>query len=173
MTDILRAHDLSRDVKNDTHTHLTVDEYKQREMKKAEIQKLNTHINELKKKNPAELTEEEITLIKNQNDFMRSEILNYRVPSRHSHGSSAQNSFPLKFSRRTNYSLLLPNLKNRAYRLLRKTVRCTFPTTHRKLPPLSPRLFVRIRLRVCGRKLRLKLTGSFIAPKILMTCSAS
>ncbi len=78
MTDILRAHDLSRDVKNDTHAHLTVDEYKQREMKKAEIRKLNAHINELKKKNPTELTVEEITLIKNQNDFMRSEILNYR-----------------------------------------------------------------------------------------------
>ena len=78
MTDILRAHDLSRDVKNDTHAHLTVDEYKQQEMKKAEIRKLNAHINELKKKNPIELTEEEITLIKNQNDFMRSEILNYR-----------------------------------------------------------------------------------------------
>lgn len=69
---------LSRDVKNDTHTHLTVDEYKQQEMKKAEIRKLNAHINELKKKNPTELTEEEIALIKNQNDFMRSEILNYR-----------------------------------------------------------------------------------------------
>jgi|InofroStandDraft_1065614.scaffolds.fasta_scaffold01161_4 hypothetical protein len=78
MTDILRAHDLGRDVKNDTHAHLTVDEYKQQEMKKAEIRKLNAHINELKKKNPTELTEEEITLIKNQNDFMRSEILNYR-----------------------------------------------------------------------------------------------
>lgn len=78
MTDILRAHDLSRDVKNDTHAHLTVDEYKQQEMKKAEIRKLNAHINELKKKNPTELTEEEITLIKNQNDYMRSEILNYR-----------------------------------------------------------------------------------------------
>jgi len=78
MTDILRAHDLSRDVKNDTHAHLTVDEYKQQEMKKAEILKLNAHINELKKKNPSELTEEEIALIKNQNDFMRSEILSYR-----------------------------------------------------------------------------------------------
>lgn len=78
MIDILRAHDLSREVKNDTHAHLTVDEYKQQEMKKAEIRKLNAHINELKKKNPTELTEEEITLIKNQNDFMRSEILNYR-----------------------------------------------------------------------------------------------
>ena len=63
MTDILRAHDLSRDVKNDTHAHLTVDEYKQQEMKKAEIRKLNAHINELKKKNPTELTEEEITMI--------------------------------------------------------------------------------------------------------------
>ncbi len=78
MTDILRAHDLSRNVKNDTHAHLTVDEYKQQEMRKAEILKLNAHINELKKKNPSELTEEEIALIKNQNDFMRSEILNYR-----------------------------------------------------------------------------------------------
>ena len=47
-------------------------------MKKAEIRKLNAHINELKKKNPTELTEEEIALIKNQNDFMRSEILTYR-----------------------------------------------------------------------------------------------
>ncbi len=74
MTDILRKHDLSRDVKNVRREHLTVDEYKDFAAKKQEIRNVNSHINELKKKNPAELTPDEIELIRNQNDLMRSEI---------------------------------------------------------------------------------------------------
>ncbi len=74
MTEILRKHDLSRDVKDVHREHLTVDEYKDYAAQKAEIQKTNEHINQLKKKNPAELTSDEIELIKNQNDIMRSEI---------------------------------------------------------------------------------------------------
>ena len=74
MVDILHAHELSRDVKNIRREHLTVDEYKHHATQVAEIKKVNTHINELKKKNPTDLTESEIELIKNQNDVMRSEI---------------------------------------------------------------------------------------------------
>lgn len=75
MTDILHAHDLSRDVKNVHREHLTVDEYKIHAAQKAEIRKVNDHINELKKKNSDEYTTAEVDLIKNQNDVMRSEIL--------------------------------------------------------------------------------------------------
>ncbi|MDE7194718.1 MAG: plasmid recombination protein, partial [Oscillospiraceae bacterium] len=60
MTDILRNHDLSRDVKYVHREHLTVDEYKTHAAQKAEIRKINEHINKLKKKNPAELTPDEI-----------------------------------------------------------------------------------------------------------------
>ena len=74
MIDILHDHDLSLDVKNVHCEHLTVDEYKTHAAQIAEIRKTNEHINELKKKNPAELTPDEIELIKNQNDIMRSEI---------------------------------------------------------------------------------------------------
>lgn len=74
MVDILHAHELSRDVKNIRREHLTVDEYKHHAAQVAEIKKVNAHINELKKKNPTDLTESEIELIKNQNDVMRSEI---------------------------------------------------------------------------------------------------
>ena len=74
MTDILHAHELSRDVKNVRREHLTVDEYKHHAAQVAEIKKVNAHINELKKKNPTDLTESEIELIRNQNDVMRSEI---------------------------------------------------------------------------------------------------
>lgn len=74
MTDILHAHELSRDVKNVRREHLTVDEYKHHAAQVAEIKKVNAHINELKKKNPTDLTESEIELIRNQNDVMRTEI---------------------------------------------------------------------------------------------------
>ena len=74
MVDILHTHELSRDVKNIRREHLTVDEYKHHAAQVAEIKKVNAHINELKKKNPTDLTKSEIELIKNQNDVMRSEI---------------------------------------------------------------------------------------------------
>lgn len=74
MIEILHNHDLSRDVKNVRRAHLTVDEYKQYAIQKSEVRKINDQINELKKKNPADLTAAEIELLKNQNDIMRSEI---------------------------------------------------------------------------------------------------
>ena len=74
MTEILHAHELSRDVKGVRREHLTVDNYKKHAANLAEIKKVNAHINELKKKNFSDLTEDEIELIKNQNDLMRSEI---------------------------------------------------------------------------------------------------
>lgn len=74
MTDILRKHDLNRDVKDVHREHYTVDEYKEYAAQKTEIHKINEHINQLKKKNPAELTPDEVELILNQNDVMCSEI---------------------------------------------------------------------------------------------------
>ena len=74
MTEILHNHNLSRDIKDVHREHLTLDDYKQYAIQKAEIHKTNEQINLLKKKNPVELTPDEIELIKNQNDIMRSEI---------------------------------------------------------------------------------------------------
>lgn len=74
MTEILRKHDLERDVKDIHREHYSVDEYKEYAAQRTEIAKINSHINQLKKKNPAELTSDEIELIMNQNDIMRSEI---------------------------------------------------------------------------------------------------
>lgn len=74
MTEILRKHDLERDVKDVHREHYSVDEYKKYAAQRTEIAKINSHINQLKKKNPAELTPDEVELIVNQNDFMRSEI---------------------------------------------------------------------------------------------------
>lgn len=74
MTEILRKHGFERDIKNAHYEHLSVDEYKAKAAETAEIRSINAHINELKKKNDAELTIDEVGLIKNQNDFLRSEI---------------------------------------------------------------------------------------------------
>ena len=75
MTEILRKHGFERDIKNAHYEHLSVDEYKAKATEQAEIRSINAHINELKKKNDIELTTDEIGLIKNQNDFLRSEII--------------------------------------------------------------------------------------------------
>lgn len=74
MTEILRRHDLSRDVKDVRREHYTVDEYKEYAAQRTEIRRTNEHINLLRKKDPADLTPDEIELIKNQNELMRSEI---------------------------------------------------------------------------------------------------
>ena len=74
MTEILRKHGFERDIKNAHYEHLSVDEYKAKAAEQAEIRSINAHINELKKKNDTELTADEVGLIKNQNDFLRSEI---------------------------------------------------------------------------------------------------
>ncbi len=71
LAEILRRHNFIRRAKGANYAHMTVDEYKSA---RREIDKINAHINELKKKNPAELTPDETELIKNQNDFLRSEI---------------------------------------------------------------------------------------------------
>ncbi len=75
MSRILSAHGFERDVKNDKHTYLPVDDYKKMAAQRQEIKKCNAQINELKKKNPAELSAEEMGLVNNQNDFLRSEII--------------------------------------------------------------------------------------------------
>lgn len=75
MSRILSAHGFERDVKNDKHTYLPVDDYKKMASQRQEIKKYNAQINELKKKNPAELSAEEMGLVNNQNDFLRSEII--------------------------------------------------------------------------------------------------
>ena len=75
MTEILRKHDLSRNVKDVRREHLAVEDYKQFAAQKEEIRKTNEHINALKKKNAADLTPDEIELILNQNDYLRSEVV--------------------------------------------------------------------------------------------------
>lgn len=74
MTEILRKHGFERDVKNDSHAHLTVDEYKEQEKIKAEIRQLNAHINELKKKPENEFTADDAVLLNNQNDHIRQKF---------------------------------------------------------------------------------------------------
>ena len=75
MTDILRAHDLDRDIKNVRREHLTVDEYKVYAAQKAAIQKINDHYNALTKKSNSNYTAEEAKMIVKENDALRSEIL--------------------------------------------------------------------------------------------------
>ena len=75
MTDILRAHDLNRDIKNVRREHLTVDEYKVYAAQKAAIQKINDHYNALTKKSNSNYTAEEAKMIVKENDALRSEIL--------------------------------------------------------------------------------------------------
>ncbi len=78
MTELLLKHGFERDVKNDNHQHLTVEEYKEVAITQQKIRDINAQINELKKKSDADLSPDEITLIKNQNDFLRSQIIGYR-----------------------------------------------------------------------------------------------
>lgn len=75
MTDILRAHDLDRDIKNVRREHLTVDEYKIYAAQKAAIQKINDHYNAMTKKSNTNFTAEEVEMIVKENDALRSEIL--------------------------------------------------------------------------------------------------
>lgn len=74
MEKILREHGLYRDDKNVHREHWTVDEYKRKKQAAQEINSMNDHINALKKKSDDSYTSEEIAAIKNQNDYMRSEI---------------------------------------------------------------------------------------------------
>jgi len=72
MIKIMRVHGFSREDKKAHYAHMECDEF--RETKK-QITKMNEHINALKKKPVTEITAEEAALIKNQNDYMRGEIL--------------------------------------------------------------------------------------------------
>lgn len=72
MTGIMKTHGFSRDVKNAHYAHMECEEYRQ---SRKELEKINKHINELKQKPDAEISQEDIQLIKKQNDFMRSEII--------------------------------------------------------------------------------------------------
>ena len=74
MKKILREHGLYRDDKNVHREHWTVGEYKRKKQAAQEINSMNDHINALKKKSDGSYTSEEISAIKNQNDYMRSEI---------------------------------------------------------------------------------------------------
>ncbi len=75
MEQILRKYGLHREEKNVHREHLSVDDYKQQIKRQEELKKLNEHITELKKKSDSSYTPEEITAIKNQNDYLRAEII--------------------------------------------------------------------------------------------------
>ena len=74
MEEILHKYGLHRDDKNVHREHWSVDEYKRKKQAAQEIRSMNDHINALKKKSDDSYTSEEIAAIKNQNDYMRSEI---------------------------------------------------------------------------------------------------
>lgn len=71
LAEILKKHGFEQENKNVHRAHLNVDEYKDYASR---IEKMNEHINVLKQKPTEELTQGEIAMIKNQNDFMRGEI---------------------------------------------------------------------------------------------------
>ena len=71
LAEILRKHGFEQENKNVHRAHMEVDEYKNYA---GQIEKMNKHINVLKQKPVEELTQDEIAMIKNQNDFMRGEI---------------------------------------------------------------------------------------------------
>ena len=75
MEKILREHGMYRDDKNVHREHWSVDEYKRKKQAAQEIRSMNDHINALKKKSDDSYTSEEIAAIKNQNDYMRGEII--------------------------------------------------------------------------------------------------
>lgn len=74
MEEILHKHGLLRDDKNIHRGHLSVEEYKELAHQAQNLQMIQNRITELEKKDNREYTAEEIALIKNQNDFLRSEI---------------------------------------------------------------------------------------------------
>ena len=74
MEEILHKYGLRRDDKNVHREHWTVEEYKRKKQAAQEINSMNEHINALKKKSDDTYTPEQVTIIKNQNDYMRGEI---------------------------------------------------------------------------------------------------
>lgn len=71
LAEILKKHGFEQENKNVHRAHLEVDEYKEYA---SQIKKMNDHINILKQKPAETMTQDEIAMIKNQNDFMRGEI---------------------------------------------------------------------------------------------------
>lgn len=78
MTEILQQHGFKRDYKNNHLPHVSVEEYKKAARARSEIQDLNAHINTLLGFNSDDLPEEDVALIRNQNQVMRSEITKQR-----------------------------------------------------------------------------------------------
>ena len=74
MEDILHKHGLLRDDKNVHRGHLSVEKYKEFAHQAQNLQMIQNRITELKKKDEREYTPDEVVLIKNQNNFLRSEI---------------------------------------------------------------------------------------------------
>lgn len=75
MEEILHKYGLHRDDKNVHRKHWTVEEYKKKKQAAQEINSMNNHINVLKQKSDDSYTTEQVTIIKNQNDYMRGEII--------------------------------------------------------------------------------------------------
>lgn len=71
LAEILKKHGFEQEHKNIHRAHMKVDEYKDYASR---IERMNEHINVLKQKPTNELTQDEVALIKNQNDYMRGEI---------------------------------------------------------------------------------------------------
>lgn len=71
LAEILKKHGFEQENKNVHRAHMDVDEYKEYA---ADIKRINDHINVLKQKPTEKLTQDEMAMIKNQNDFMRGEI---------------------------------------------------------------------------------------------------
>lgn len=71
LAEILKAYGFEQEIVGANYAHKSVDEFKAYQ---DEINRLKNEIAELKKKNLDELTSEEISLIKNENDLMKSEV---------------------------------------------------------------------------------------------------
>ena len=68
---LLKQRGFTQEHKSAHYAHMSVDEYKEH---KQQLEQMNRHINALKAKRNDEIATEDIAAIKNQNDFMRSEI---------------------------------------------------------------------------------------------------
>ena len=71
LAEVLKKHGFSQDVKGAHYSHMTVPEYKNAKKK---IEEINKHVNAFKEKPIENLSPEEVAMIKNQNDYLRSEI---------------------------------------------------------------------------------------------------
>ena len=74
MEQILHKYNLIREDKNVRREHLSVEDYKAKKQQEEELQNLTEQLAVLRKKSSTDLSPEEVALIKNQNELMRSEI---------------------------------------------------------------------------------------------------